>query len=151
MYALKIGVFIEVFIAIPTWLLAPQITAMFTRAEAAARIADDLVVFLRIMCLFYPLAALGILSSAMFQGTGKGMNALIATIIRTLVLTPLFSVVFAIILDRSLPGVWFGIAVGNIVGSTVAFFWAKAHIRSLMAAAAKNKENVLSSQDIRIG
>ena len=150
-YALKIGVFIEVFIAIPTWLLSPQITAMFTRAEAAARIADDLVVFLKIMCLFYPLAALGILSSAMFQGTGKGMNALIATIIRTLVLTPLFSVVFAIILDGSLLGVWFGIAVGNTVGSTVAFFWAKAHIRSLMAAAGKNKENVLGSQDIRMG
>ncbi len=151
MYALKIGVLIEVFIAIPTWLLSHQITAMFTRAEAAARIADDLVVFLRIMCLFYPLAALGILSSAMFQGTGKGMNALIATIIRTIVLTPLFSVVFAIILDRSLPGVWFGIAVGNTVGSTVAFFWAKAHIRSLMSAAGKNKENVFSSQDIKIG
>ncbi|MFQ5834574.1 MAG: MATE family efflux transporter [bacterium] len=137
MYALKMGIAIEVLVAIATFLLSLPITAMFTQAEAAARIADDLVVFLRIMCLFYPAAAFGILSSAVFQGTGKGMNALIATIIRTLVLTPLFSVVFAFILDRSLPGVWFGIAVGNTVGAAVAFLWAKAYIRSLMAAATK--------------
>jgi len=150
-YALKIGVVIEISIAIATFLLSLQITAMFTQAEATARIADDLVVFLKIMCLFYPVAAFGILSSAMFQGTGKGINALIATIIRTLLLTPLFSLVFAFLLDQSLLGVWFGIAVGNTVGAAVAFLWAKAHIRSLMAAAAKNKENVLSSQDIRIG
>jgi len=150
-YALKIGVVIEISIAIATFLLSLQITAMFTQAEAAARIADSLVVFLRIMCLFYPVAAFGILSSAMFQGTGKGINALIATIIRTLLLTPLFSLVFAFLLDQSLPGVWFGIAVGNTVGAAVAFLWAKAHIRNLMAAARKDEENVLSSQGIRIG
>ena len=151
MYALKIGVFIEVFIAISTWLLSPQITAMFTQAEAAARIADDLVVFLRIMCLFYPAAAFGMFSSSVFQATGKGVNALIVTIIRTVLLTPALSLVFAFILDMGLVGIWLGIVGGNTVGAAVAFFWAKAHIRSLMAAAAKNKENVLSSQDIRIG
>ncbi len=149
-YALKIGVVIEISIAIATFLLSLQITAMFTQAEATARIADDLVVFLKIMCLFYPVAAFGILSSAMFQGTGKGINALIATIIRTLLLTPLFSLVFAFLLDQSLLGVWFGIAVGNTVGAAVAFLWAKAHIRNLMAAARKDKENVLSSQGIRV-
>ncbi|MBA7637648.1 Multidrug export protein MepA [subsurface metagenome] len=148
MYALKIGVVIEILIAIATFLLSLQITAMFTQAEASARIADDLVVFLRIMCLFYPTAAFGILSSAVFQGTGKGMNALIATIIRTLVLTPLFSVVFAFILDRGLLGVWLGIAAGNTVGAAVAFLWATAHIRNLMAAARKDEENVLSSEGI---
>jgi len=149
-YALKIGVVIEISIAIATFLLSLQITAMFTQAEAAARIADSLVVFLRIMCLFYPVAAFGILSSAMFQGTGKGINALIATIIRTLLLTPLFSLVFAFLLDQSLPGVWFGIAVGNTVGAAVAFLWARAHIRNLMAAVRKDEENGLSSQGIRV-
>jgi len=148
MYALKIGVVIEILIAIAIFLLSLQITAMFTQAEASARIADDLVVFLRIMCLFYPTAAFGILSSAVFQGTGKGMSALIATIIRTLVLTPLFSVVFAFILDRGLLGVWLGIAAGNTVGAAVAFLWATAHIRNLMAPARKDEENVLSSEGI---
>jgi len=148
MYALKLGIVIEILIAIAIFLLSLQITAMFTQAEASARIADDLVVFLRIMCLFYPTAAFGILSSAVFQGTGKGMNALIATIIRTLVLTPLFSVVFAFILDRGLLGVWLGIAVGNTVGAAVAFLWATGHIRNLMAASRKDEENVLSSEGI---
>ena len=82
------------------------------------------------------------------QGTGKGMNALITTIIRTLVLTPLFSVVFAFILDLGLPGVWLGIAAGNSVGAAVAFLWATAHIHNLMAAARKDEEDVLSSEGI---
>jgi len=133
-YALKIGIIIEVLIAIATFLFSPQITAVFTRAEETARIADDLVAFLRVMVLFYPTTAFGMFSSSMFQGTGKGTNALIVTIIRTVLLTPLFSVVFAIILDRGLPGVWFGIVVGNTIGATIAFLWAKAHIRNLIAA-----------------
>jgi len=134
MYALKIGIIIEVLIAIATFLLSPLITAVFTRAEETARIAGALLTFLRVMVLFYPTTAFGMLSSSMFQGTGKGMNALIVTIIRTVLLTPLFSIMFAIILDRGLPGVWFGIVVGNTIGAIIAFLWAKAHIRNLIAA-----------------
>ena len=147
-YALKIGVVIEVFIAIATWVLSPQITAMFTQAQGAARIADNLVIFLRIMCAFYPAVAFGMFSSSMFQGTGKGVNALIVTIIRTVLLRPALSVVFAFILDMGLPGVWLGIVAGNTIGAAVAFLWAKAFIRSLIAAARKDEENALSSQGI---
>ncbi|NQS89826.1 MATE family efflux transporter, partial [Patescibacteria group bacterium] len=133
MYALKIGVTIEVLIAIATFLFAPQIAAIFTRSEGTARIADDLIIFLKMVSLFYPTTAFGMFSSAMFQGTGKGVNALIITIIRTIVLTPLFALVFAFTLNMGLPGVWFGIVVGNTTGAAVAFLWAKAYIRNLMS------------------
>ncbi len=139
MYALKIGIIIEVLIAIALFLLSPQITAMFTRAEGAVRIADDLMIFLKIMSLFYPSVALGMFSSAMFQGTGKGMNALIVTIIRTVVLTSLFVLIFVFTLGMGLLGVWFGIVIGNIIGATMAFLWAKVYIRSLMATMRKEE------------
>ena len=131
-YALKLGIAIEVCMAIATFILAPQITAIFTQAEGSARIADDLVTFLRVICVFYPTVAFGILSSSVFQGTGRGMNALVVTILRTLVLTLPLSWIFAFILDLGLPGIWCGMVVGNIIGTLTAFVWVKIFIRNLL-------------------
>lgn len=137
MHALKIGIIIEVVVGIAVFFLAPQITAVFTRAQGASRIASDLIVFLRIMCFFYPATAFGMFSSSMFQGVGKGINALIATIVRTVLLTLLFTALFTFILDMGLMGVWFGIVMGNTIGAVVAFLWAKSYIRRLSATMRK--------------
>jgi len=147
MHALKIGIIIEVVVGIAVFFLSPQITAVFTRAQGATRIASDLVVFLRIMCFFYLATAFGMFSSSMFQGVGKGINALIATIIRSIVLTLLFSILFAFILKMGLIGVWLGIALGNTIGSTVAFLWAKSYIRRLSATMRKVETPAVAPYD----
>ena len=147
MHALKVGVIIEVVVGIAVFFLAPQITALFTRAQGASRIASDLIVFLRIMCFFYPATAFGMFSSSMFQGVGKGMNALIATIVRTVLLTLLFTALFTFILDMGLMGVWFGIVMGNTIGAVVAFLWAKSYIRRLSATMRKIETPVVAPYD----
>ena len=131
-YAVKIGFIVEIFIALATFVLATFIAASFTTAESSKRIFDDLQMFLRIICLFYPGAALGIVSSAMFQGVGKGLNSLIATLIRTVILTVLFVIVFSMIFSMNLVGVWWGIVLANLIGSVIAFIWAKNLIRNLL-------------------
>ena len=78
-YAIKLGVIIEAIIAISTFLLAPLITVAFTYAPGSSGIAEGIIEFLRIVCVFYPAVAFGMFSSSMFQGTGKGINALIAS------------------------------------------------------------------------
>lgn len=147
MHALKIGIIIEVVVGIAVFFLAPQITALFTRAQGATRIASDLIVFLRIMCFFYPATAFGMFSSSVFQGVGKGINALIATIIRTVLLTLLFTALFTFILDMGLMGVWFGIVVGNTIGAVVAFLWAKSYIRGLSATMREDEIPAVVSYD----
>jgi putative MATE family efflux protein len=132
LYAVKIGFMIETAIAVATFIFAPQIAAVFTQAEAAAHIAPDLTLFLRILALFYPTISFGMLSSSVFQGTGKGMNALLVTILRTIVLTPLFAVVFAFNLEVGLVGIWWGLVAANTIGATVAFTWARLYIRGLV-------------------
>ncbi len=102
MHALKIGIIIEVTVGIAVFFLAPYITALFTRAEGASRIAGDLIAFLRIMCFFYPATAFAMFSSSIFQGVGKGINALIVTIIRTVLLTLIFAVLFTSTLKMGL-------------------------------------------------
>jgi putative MATE family efflux protein len=148
MHALKMGIIIEVVVGVAVFFLAPQITAVFTRAEGASHIASDLVVFLRITCFFYPATAFGMFSSSVFQGVGKGINALIVTIIRTVLLTLLFAVLFAFTLKMGFLGVWFGIVMGNTIGAAVAFLWAKSYIRSLIPGVRGDEEDALSSTGV---
>jgi putative MATE family efflux protein len=131
-YAIKIGLVIEMIIAAATFVFAPQIAAIFTQAEGAAHIAPDLTTFLRIVCIFYPTVSLGMLSSSLFQGVGRGMDALIVTILRTLVLTPIFVVLFAFTLGMGLTGIWWGLVAGNVIGSVVAFVWARLYVSRLI-------------------
>ncbi|UCH89303.1 MAG: MATE family efflux transporter [Thermoplasmata archaeon] len=130
-YSLKVALVIGIISAVATFVFAPQITAVFTQAEDTARISDDLVLFFMIECIFYPGAAAGIMSSSMFQGVGKGMNALTVTLFRTIIMTPPLMILLSSIFNMGLVGVWWGIALANILGSVAALSWANWYVRSL--------------------
>jgi Na+-driven multidrug efflux pump len=142
MHAIKIGVIIELAVASVTFILAPQITSLFTMSREATRIAHDLIVFVRTMCIYYPAAAFGILSSAMFQGIGKGVYSLTITMIRTIILVVPLTYLFAISLGMQLPGIWWGIVVGNTIGATIAFSWALYTIKGLTTCEIKGPQIV---------
>ncbi|MCK5772248.1 MAG: MATE family efflux transporter [Thermoplasmata archaeon] len=131
-YAVKMGLIIELTMAVLTFAFAPWIVRMFTWSEGSAVLYDDLVIFVRIMCIFYPFVAFGMLSSSAFQGMGKGFRSLVVTLLRTLILTAICSYVLGVVLDLGLVGIWFGIFLGNSIGSIVAFTWAKLTIRKLI-------------------
>jgi putative MATE family efflux protein len=135
-YAVRVGTLIEFPLLVLTWVFAPEIIRVFTWAEGAARISAELVEFLRITCLFYPAVALGVFSSAMFQGTGKGTHALVVTLLRTVLLMPPLAWLLAFPLGLGLPGVWWGVVAANTLGPLVAFAWARAHIRAMKTAPA---------------
>jgi len=130
-HAIKIGFMIEVFVAVIIFLLASQITAVFTQSESAAHLAPDIVRFFQIAWLFLPGVAHGMLSGAMFQGTGKGMYALTLTLFRTVLLTPPLAWGLAVVFGMGLEGVWWGLVIANVSGSTVAYTWARIYIGGL--------------------
>jgi len=132
LYAIQIGLVIELAVGLLTFVFAPQIAGLFTLAEETVRIRADLIVFLRMMCIYYPTTAFGILSSSMFQGTGKGLYSLIVTLIRTIVLATPLAYIFAVILDIKLKGVWWGIVAGNVIAGFIAFIWGRIFIRRLL-------------------
>jgi len=133
MYAIRIGLLIELAVGALTFVLAPQIAGLFTMADEAIRIRFDLINFIRTMCIYYPSTAFGMLSSAMFQGTGKGLNSLIVTLIRTIILAAPLAYVFSVYLKMNLSGIWWGIVAGNISASVIAFTWGRHFIRGLLA------------------
>jgi putative MATE family efflux protein len=71
-YAIKIGFLVEAVIAVLVFIFAPEIAAVFTQTENAVRIAPELTRLLKIMTVFYPAVAFGMLSASFFQGAGKG-------------------------------------------------------------------------------
>lgn len=131
MYAIRIGLLIELTLGVLTFILATHIAGLFTMAEEAVRIRLDLIVFIRTICIYYPSTAFGMLSSAMFQGTGKGLNSLIVTLIRTIILAVPLAYIFAVVLNMNLSGIWWGIVAGNITASVIAFTWGRHFIHRL--------------------
>ena len=138
MYAIKFGFIIEIIIAFSIFITSPIIALVFTTAQEALTIRAGLLMFLQISCIFYPTAAWGIASSAMFQGTGKGTYALIATILRTIVFAIIICYLLAIIFDFGFVGIWWGIVISNLLGSSVSLIWAKLYIRKLRMISKKN-------------
>jgi len=133
MYAIKFGVVIELIMAAITFILAPHIAWLFTFTQESIRIRADLINFLRIMCIFFPAVSPGMLSSAMFQGTGKGTHSLVVTFIRTLLLSVPLAYCFSYILDLQLTGLWWGIVLGNSLGASIAFTWGRLYVNRLRA------------------
>lgn len=146
LYAVKVGLVIEAIMAVFTVILAQPITLLFTQAEDTALMEQELPVYFRIVAIFYPGVAFGMMSSSMFQGVGKGKNALIVTIMRTLVLGTPLAAFFAIYLDWGLRGVWWGMVVGNLTGSMLAFLWAILYIRKLTAQALEDETGIMQLQ-----
>jgi putative MATE family efflux protein len=131
MYSIRIGIMIEAVIAVATFLLAPIITLAFIQSETGDLIANDITVFLQIVCFYYPTVALGIISSSVFQAIDKGFNSLVITIFRTIVLIPPLAYLFSIVLGWGLPGAWWGLVISNILGSCIGFIWAKHYINKI--------------------
>ena len=140
MYAIKIGIKIMIPAAVFMYLIAPYISLVFTQADDGELIRDDLTLFLQISCLMYPAIALGPVSSSMFQGTGKGTAALTVTLIRTVILTPPIVLLCVYGLDLDLAGVFWGITIANLLGTVLAYGWAKHYIKGLICSIDPEKD-----------
>jgi len=131
LFSVKIGFIVEILLALVIFLLAPFLTGIFTTAEGSAVIADDLQHFLEIIVLFFPAAALGIAASSMFQGVGKGVYALFATLIRSIFLTILLALIFIPFFTPAIIGIWWGIIIANLIGSLISFGWALWYLKKV--------------------
>jgi len=123
LYAVKSGIFLEIFIAILVFFFTKEISFIFTYSKEAARISEELVRFLKISTLFYLVVPPGILTSAMFRGVNRGINSLIVTIIRTFVFQIPLAYILATYLGWGLTGVWWGIVLGNVIATIFTFTW----------------------------
>ena len=131
LYAIKIGVLIELGVVILIFILAPKISWLFTYSKNASHLASALTRAMRWLVWFLPGVPFGMLTSSMFQGIGQGEKSLAVTFLRTIIFQLFFSYLFGISLHFGITGVWAGIILGNITASVVGFIWGRITIKKL--------------------
>ena len=131
-YAMKISIIIAVIVMILTNLFAGDIASIFTSSQGSMRLHGELTSFLAWIVLYYPTMAVGVASTYVFQGVGKGITAMFQTILRETGFTLVFAYLFSVILGYGVWGAWMGIVLGEIVSNNITLLWADCYIKKLI-------------------
>lgn len=131
-FSILLGVAIALCISAITWIFSSQIATIFSYSPESVHLLPEIAAFLATMCLFYPFVPPGLMSSSVFQATGKGMTSLAISVLRNLVFIALFAYLLGIVMGFGEHGVWWGIVAGDICGGTVAYLWARVYISRLI-------------------
>ena len=132
-FSVTLGIVIAICTSLVTGLFSNQIALIFSYSPESIHLAPAIAAFLGIMCFFYPFVPPGIMSGALFQGVGKGVTSLGINVFRNLVFIALFAYLFGIAWGMGEHGVWIGLVVGDILGGTLGFIWARIYIHRLIA------------------
>ena len=130
-YAVRFGLVLEIIVAGIVAALAPFLALLFTYSVGSSALRPELVRFLRWMTIFLPTVPFGMLTSAMFNGIGKGERALLVTILRTLVLQVLGAYGLSVLAGVGILGVWWGIIIGNVLAGLIGFAWGRRTVSRL--------------------
>jgi putative MATE family efflux protein len=122
-YSVKLGFVIVTFVAAFIFIFAQQISYIFAYLPGLADLREVIADFLRITCLFYFFVPVGLSSTSLFQGVGKGLKSLALTAIRIFILQIFFVYLLAIVLGYGQYGVWYGIILGNTFGAIFAYLY----------------------------
>ena len=141
LYAVRLGITMEI-VAVGVLLTgASPIAAMFTFSGGAASLHEDLVAFLRTVAFFLPAVPLGMCSSGMFQGIRRGVDALAVTLLRTLVLAVPLAYLFGTVVFGDPQGVYVGLVIANLTAGGIGFWWALRTIRQLPGRTRREQES----------
>ena len=130
-FSIIFGLAIALGVSILTWIFAYPIASVFSYSQESAHLYPAIAAFIGVMCFFYPFVPLGLLSSSLFQGVGKGPTSLFLTFMRSLVFAAVFAYLFAIPMGMGEQGVWWGIVAGEVTGGLLAFAWARVYLSKL--------------------
>ena len=134
-YAMKVSIIIGFIVAVLTNVFAGDIASLFASSGSSVRIAGELTSFLAWIVIYYPTMGVGVASTYVFQGVGKGITAMFQTIMRETGFTILFAVLLGVVLGYGVWGAWMGIVLGEIVSNNITMIWADLHIKNLIKMA----------------
>ena len=134
-YAMKVSIIIGLIVAVLTNVFAGDIALMFASSGSSVRIAGELTSFLAWIVIYYPTMGVGVASTYVFQGVGKGLTAMFQTIMRETGFTILFAVLLGVVLGYGVWGAWMGIVLGEIVSNNITMIWADLYIKNLIKMA----------------
>ena len=136
-YAMKISMIFAVLVMLLTMILAPQIASVFA-SGSSIRIYSELTSFLTWIVLYYPTMAVGVASTYVFQGVGRGITSMVQTVLRETGFTLCFALLFTLVFGGGVWGAWMGIVLGEVVSNNITLIWANSYITKLIYFANQN-------------
>ena len=129
---MNISIIISIVVAILVNFFAGDIALAFTSSGSSARIFQELTGFLSWIVIYFPTMAVGVSSTYVFQGLGRGITAMFQTVLRESGFTIVFAVLFAVVFGFGVWGAWMGIVFGEVVSNNVTMIWARLTIKKLL-------------------
>lgn len=78
---------------------------------------------IRYMVIYFPFAAMGITASSAFQGMGRGMPALLLSLLRIVIIAIPLAYLFALVLGMGTLGVWLAFIISNTTTGILGYSW----------------------------
>lgn len=130
-YGVKFGIVFGTCVTVILVLFASPLATLFAYTPETAALVPEITRFLQIACLCLPLTAMGMVSSFMYQGIGRGSISLMWTIIREVIFTVGSTYIMGIVLGWGLVGIWTGLALGRVLASILNYAYARYTIGKL--------------------
>ena len=112
--------------------LSPYVYAIFTDDSAIIAMA---VSYIRTMVFAFPFITVGVVSGRIFQGLGEGIPSLLLTAMRVVLVSGALAFLFVRVLSMGLESVWWALALGAAITSTISFVWLRWQIGRLESCA----------------
>lgn len=128
-YGVKLGILFGIIVTIIFLLFSNQLAYIFAYTPQTHHLIPVISQFLIIIGLAFPMTGMGVISSSIYQGIGKGIISLIFTILREIIACLTLSYIFAFTLGLGLIGIWIGTASGRIIMGIINYQFAKYTIK----------------------
>lgn len=118
-YSVKLGFIFSIITSIIFFVFSNQIAYLFSYSANSSTLAPTISYILKYVWLFIIPVAFGATASYAFQGMGKGLTSFILTMQREAILVIIFAAILGMTLGLGVPGVYYGIVIGDALGSLV--------------------------------
>lgn len=134
-YSIKLGLIFSIVTSLIFIVFSNQIAFLFSYSANSSSLAPTISYILNFIWLFIIPVAFGATASYAFQGMGKGITSFLLTMQREAILVIIFTFILGISLSLGVRGVYYGLVIGNAIGSAVGLLCIEIFISRLLKKA----------------
>lgn len=134
-YSIKLGLIFSIVTSLIFIVFSNQIAFLFSYSANSSSLAPTISYILNFVWLFIIPVAFGATASYAFQGMGKGITSFLLTMQREAILVIIFTFILGICLSLGVRGVYYGLIIGNAIGSAVGLLCIEIFISRLLKKA----------------
>ena len=134
-YSIKLGLIFSIVTSLIFIVFSNQIAFLFSYSANSSSLAPTISYILNFVWIFIIPVAFGATASYAFQGMGKGITSFLLTMQREAILVIIFTFILGICLSLGVRGVYYGLVIGNAIGSAVGLLCIEIFISRLLKKA----------------